>query len=102
MIDLVHGMEYDMLENPADTANNTTLTPSAFPVFQIIGDDTRVLVNKTSAFPFHHIGRLARGCTATIVGPFHILTAGHCVYDQGTWSRRLAFTDVYGRTHSYK
>ncbi|GMH45431.1 hypothetical protein BSKO_13388 [Bryopsis sp. KO-2023] len=65
---------------------------------QMNGQDRRQVRN--SKYPFSAIGQLDNGCTGTLVGPCHVLTAGHCVFDPQTrnWSRNLGFTP--GRTGS--
>jgi len=60
----------------------------------VIGQDTRTQVTATTAYPYRVIGRIGIGCTGTLVGPRHVLTAGHCVYNINTdkWYSALDFT----------
>ena len=41
--------------------------------------DDRSRVDDTLEFPFSAVGRLSAGCSGAMIGPFHFLTAGHCV-----------------------
>ena len=60
----------------------------------VIGTDDRIQVTPTTYWPWVTIGRIDLGCTGTIVGPRHVITAGHCVYDTDTdtWYYNLDFT----------
>lgn len=62
----------------------------------IVGDDNRIRVQDSTSYPFRVFGllRTERGsCSATLVGPYTVVTAAHCVYDHenGGWVNETTF-----------
>lgn len=80
------------LEAPARKAKASG--PSQITERSVIGTDERVRVTPTTYWPWITIGRIDLGCTGTVVGPRHVITAGHCVYniDTDSWYYNLDFS----------
>jgi len=51
------------------------------------------LVPDSTIFPYHSVGHLTAGCTATLVGPRIIISAAHCFYN--------TLTDQYYQEQSF-
>jgi glutamyl endopeptidase len=67
----------------------------------VLGFDERTRVYATTSFPYRAMGRIASGCTGTLIGPRHVLTAGHCVYNIKTdsWYSNLKFSPGQNGTY---
>jgi V8-like Glu-specific endopeptidase len=100
-----------MLTAPAGAGASRTSAPrrAGDPIFKtgdegsrkVFGEDDRVEVDNTTAYPYSAIGYLesrdANGqyesCSATLIGPSTVLTAAHCLYNHntGAWQDQMRF-----------
>lgn len=78
------------------TFNAPSLAPNSpyavgFPEISVVGHP-RIRIRSTG-YPFNVIGLMENGCTGTLVGPCHVLTAGHCIYshDRREYTTKMGF-----------
>jgi secreted trypsin-like serine protease len=60
-------------------------------------EDTTNIYANVAAIEFNIDGDWYKGCTATLVGPDVVLTAGHCVFGETPTTFRVNFNPVYSR-----
>jgi V8-like Glu-specific endopeptidase len=59
--------------------------------FTVFGNDQRQIRLSTTSYPWRALtailnpGSTTSRCSGTLVGPRHVLTAGHCLYRNGAW-----------------
>lgn len=88
-------MEHLHMEFPDEASPDFDFDPGFDSDDKIIGPDTRRRVTSTTNFPYRTVGRITSNswCTGTLVGPRHVITAGHCVYDRPSkkWKSNVYF-----------
>lgn len=93
----------DSLRRAADDVKaNSSATADEDPLFAndetsraIVGADNRIRVRDNSSYPFRAFGLLRTengSCSATVIGPYTVITAAHCVYShENGWANETVF-----------
>eukprot|EP00485_Elphidium_margaritaceum_P001932 CAMPEP_0202696774 /NCGR_PEP_ID=MMETSP1385-20130828/10095_1 /ASSEMBLY_ACC=CAM_ASM_000861 /TAXON_ID=933848 /ORGANISM="Elphidium margaritaceum" /LENGTH=534 /DNA_ID=CAMNT_0049353051 /DNA_START=143 /DNA_END=1744 /DNA_ORIENTATION=- len=102
-------MYQNEIEDSSSTDNDTDALTALRRRMYLYGDDDRVQYTShaTQSFPENVVGKLTYSngthvwyCSATLIGPWHILLAGHCLYDaqNGAWYGDFKFYPNYDVT----
>ncbi|SHO56772.1 trypsin-like serine peptidase [Vibrio quintilis] len=89
------GLDDSLFYTPEKAATKAPLNGRKRDIQNVVigSEDSRTRVNNTTSAPYKYIGRIAIGCTGTLIGEKYVLTAGHCVSNgSGSWYKELDFS----------
>lgn len=95
-------MLFSCLISAQSIAQNMTISDSFIDQLSqpknVLGHFSREQVLDSSDSPYRFVGKVNTNCSGTLVGPKHVLTAAHCLYDYKSRTWRDSTTFVPGMT----
>ncbi|MCX7860127.1 trypsin-like serine peptidase [Chloroflexus sp.] len=76
---------------------------SPAPMARSDGEDSRIILTPATKWPWRAIAQFSNGCTGTLVGPRHMITAAHCINQFGTtnWNSFTIWPGREGNTFPF-